>query len=207
MKKFWDLDGPVMRVLSVLGTLAVLNLFTVLLCLPIVTAGAGFTALHSTCFRLADGEDFSAVRHYWKAFRRDFRQATPAWLLLLAILAVIGGNLWIFLRHPDVAPKALKIVVCIFSLLLLIASAYLFPLLSHFSNPLALTLKNSAILGFCAFPKALLMLVLIASPLLLFYLLPAVLPMLLLYGISAPVFACVFLYRSTFRKLSQNRPA
>ena len=46
MKNFFQMDGPVMRAMSDLSTLVILNLVTMLCCLPVVTAGASLSAMH-----------------------------------------------------------------------------------------------------------------------------------------------------------------
>ena len=57
MKWFFDMDNPVMRTLSMLADVIVLNLLTLLCSLPIVTAGAAITALNDACIRLVRLED------------------------------------------------------------------------------------------------------------------------------------------------------
>ena len=44
MGKLFDLDSPLMRVLSKMADLMILNLLMIVLCLPIVTAGAALCA-------------------------------------------------------------------------------------------------------------------------------------------------------------------
>ena len=44
--KFFDLDSSLMQGLNKVADLMFLNLLTLLCCVPVVTAGASFTALH-----------------------------------------------------------------------------------------------------------------------------------------------------------------
>ena len=46
MGKLFNLDSPIMRVLGTLADMCVLNLITLIGCLPIITAGASITAMH-----------------------------------------------------------------------------------------------------------------------------------------------------------------
>ena len=57
MKWFFDMDNPVMRTLSMLADIVILNLLTLFCSLPIITAGAAVTALNDACIRLVRMED------------------------------------------------------------------------------------------------------------------------------------------------------
>ena len=46
MGRIFDMDSPVMRFLGRLADLMILNLVTLLCCLPVVTIGASLTAMH-----------------------------------------------------------------------------------------------------------------------------------------------------------------
>ena len=51
--KIFDIDSPLMNVLGKISDLVILNLITVVMCIPIVTAGASFTAMHYCCLKIA----------------------------------------------------------------------------------------------------------------------------------------------------------
>ena len=51
--KIFDIDSPLMQVLGKISDLVILNLITVVMCIPIVTAGASFTAMHYCCLKIA----------------------------------------------------------------------------------------------------------------------------------------------------------
>ena len=89
MKWFFNMDNPVMRTLSMLADIVILNLLTLLCSLPIVTAGAAFTALNDACIRLVRMEDGELGRDYFRAFKANFKNGTLAWLLFLVCAVLL----------------------------------------------------------------------------------------------------------------------
>lgn len=57
MSSFFNMDSPVMRFLSRLCDLMILNILCLICCIPIVTIGASITALYSVTLKMVKGED------------------------------------------------------------------------------------------------------------------------------------------------------
>lgn len=57
MGSFFNMDSPVMRFLSRLCDLMILNILCLICCIPIVTIGASITALYSVTLKMVKGED------------------------------------------------------------------------------------------------------------------------------------------------------
>ena len=98
MRNIFDLDSPILRALATAFDFAVLSLLTVLLCLPVVTAGAAVTALYRVVLSYLDhsNESLSALR-LLKEWTACLKRATLPWLgflamavLLLADIRIIG---------------------------------------------------------------------------------------------------------------------
>ena len=87
--KIFNYDGPLMTVLTQIFDLVVLNLITLVMCVPIVTAGASLTAMHYVLWHSVRQEGDSVWKMYWRSFRQNFRQATLIWLGVLAVIAVL----------------------------------------------------------------------------------------------------------------------
>ena len=62
MGKLFDLENPVMRGLSRLADMMILNLLTLLLCLPVFTAGSALTAMYYVELKWARKEEGYTVR-------------------------------------------------------------------------------------------------------------------------------------------------
>ena len=84
MKNMLDLDGPLVRALSDLNTLVILNILTALFCIPVITAGASVAAMHYVIMEMFENRGDGAAREFWKRFKENLRNATPVWLILLA---------------------------------------------------------------------------------------------------------------------------
>ena len=50
-------DGALARLLNTLGNLIVLNILTIICCVPVFTAGAAMTALYTMVMRMVRKED------------------------------------------------------------------------------------------------------------------------------------------------------
>ena len=89
MNWLFDMDKPLMRGLSVVTDLIILNILTFICCLPVFTAGAAFTALYTIVIRIIRNEDGSVVKDYFRAFRSNFKKATLLWLGFLALIVIL----------------------------------------------------------------------------------------------------------------------
>ena len=78
------MDSPVMRFLSRLCDLIILNLLCIVCCIPIITAGASITALFSVTLKMVKGEESYIAKGFFKGFKDNFKQATIIWLIVAA---------------------------------------------------------------------------------------------------------------------------
>lgn len=91
MKKT-NIDSPFYRTMGKIGDLLFANLLWLVCCLPIVTAGASTLGLFTVVNKMAAKEDYTVHTDFFKAFKRDFKQSTALWLvLLLAGFAALTG--------------------------------------------------------------------------------------------------------------------
>ena len=68
MGRIFDMDSPVMRFLGRLADLMILNLVTLLCCLPVVTIGASLTAMHYVLLKMVRNEESYIVRSFFKSY-------------------------------------------------------------------------------------------------------------------------------------------
>ena len=91
MKKT-NIDSPFYRTMGKIGDLLFANLLWLVCCLPIVTAGASTLGLFTVVNKMAAKEDYTVRTDFFKAFKRDFKQSTALWLvILLAGFAALTG--------------------------------------------------------------------------------------------------------------------
>ena len=90
MKKLFSHDSNIIQSLILMFNLMVLNIFWLLLCVPVITAGAATTAMYYTLYQYVTDGSESVIKPFFKTFIKDFKQSTVYWLIML----VIGFVLW-----------------------------------------------------------------------------------------------------------------
>jgi uncharacterized membrane protein YesL len=91
VESLFSADSPLMRGLTKLADLMILNLLFIATSLLVVTIGASLTALNFTAMRIGTGACVSVSDDYFRSFRRNFRQATLIWLIVVALAAVLAA--------------------------------------------------------------------------------------------------------------------
>jgi uncharacterized membrane protein YesL len=151
--KLFDWDGPLMEALSKLADIAICNVAFCLLCLPIFTIGAALTALYSSVQLLIDDMDDGLIlRHFFRAFKQNFKQSTLLWLLCLLAAAFLGCFYWAIGNLDGTLGRAYQVSFYLLVILFLMGFQYLFPLQARFSNTLRGTVKNAWLLSVSALP-------------------------------------------------------
>ena len=158
--KLFNLDSPVMVFLSKVANLMILNVLTIICCIPIFTAGAAITALYYVTIKMARGDDPYIIKGYFKSFKENFKQATIIWLIMLVILAIIAVDWRVTLvMMTGNSAKIMKTVLFIVSFLLLLTGLYIFPVLSRFDNTVKNTFRNAFLISFMNLPKSVLIVI------------------------------------------------
>ena len=93
--KLWDLDSPFMRFWGNAFDFFMIFVMTLVLCIPVITAGAAMTAGAYVAMKIMRKEAPALFPSYFKAFKDNFKQSTIMWLIQLVIIAVIGFD-WLF---------------------------------------------------------------------------------------------------------------
>lgn len=204
--KIFDLDSPVMRFLSRVCDLMVINIFGFLLCIPIVTAGASLTAMYTVELKWVRGEEGYLVKPFFRAFKSNFKQATGEWLIILAITLVFVGDFYIFNQNPDLFPQVFQLIIIMIAVVLLLIALWVFPLQCRFINTVKTTFRNAAIMAIANLPRTLGMAACWIVSLVLFVLslttqLMVIFPLIFLFCLSLPVFLCCKLFSTPFKRL------
>ena len=196
--------SPVQRFLNKMADLLILNIITMLMCLPIITAGAALTAMHYVLLKMVRGEEGYILKSFFRSFKREFRQATVLWILYVALAALMASNLVLVLqgsgRYPIWLPSSI-VVVAVLELMFMI---YTFAMLSRFDDTIYHTLLNAVTLTFAELPRSLEMAVITLVPLIAFLRVSILLPVLVLFGLSVPGYACAMIYDPVFRKIEKQ---
>lgn len=200
MGRIFSLDSPLFSFLSKVADLILLNILTLICCLPIVTVGASMTALHYVVLKMVRDEESYIVRSYFKSFKQNFKQATIIWLILLLVGAVLIGDIFILSFSTIRFSNWIRIALFTVIIIVLLATMHLFPVLSRFDNTIKNTFKNSFFMGILTLPKTILMLLCWVAPLVIAAFIVQATPIVFMLGISAPAYLCAKLYNKTFKR-------
>lgn len=200
MKGLFNYDGPVMSAMSRIADLIILNILTVLCCIPIITAGAALTALHYMTIKMVRKEDCYIVRGYFKSFKQNFRQATIIWLILLVAMFIIWGDFFILNSGIISLPKAFSVIIMAVGFLFMMMVIYTFPVLARFDNTIRNTLKNAFFMSILNLPRTLLVIVIYVLPFVILLTAPILMPIIFLGGLSIPVYLASYMFVKIFKK-------
>ena len=168
MEGIFSPESRFMRFMSRVGDLFLLNFLFWVTSIPIVTLGAAATALSTVVFRFDTEREEGTVKSYFRAFKREFKQATLLWLGILACIVFLCADLYIM----QILGGFFKYLNVLFGLLLVLAvfvATYAFPLLSQFADKNRVILVNALMLSVAYLPRTLVMVVLNLLPLLMAY--------------------------------------
>lgn len=206
----FDHDSSFMQALTHVGNMILLNIVFLLCSLPVVTLGASATAMYTVTLAMAENREQGFVlTAFFRAFARNWKQATVLWLILL----VFGAALALDWRAITVGPladnKLMTVLFFVGAFFYLPTLTFVFPVLAKFDNTVLRTLKNSMALGISKLPQAILMTALNILPLIILYFNQVLFfRMLILWIVIA--FAAIaqlnsYIFRRIFRKLLEKQ--
>lgn len=159
-------DSRIMQVFSRICDLVLLNFAFLLCCLPIFTVGAAVSALYTVSFRMMREEDSHVLRQFFRAFRDNFRSATP----VFAVLLIIAGPALVYFDRMFRLAGPLRwtsLVFLLIAMTALLTGSIALPWTSQFRNSTRQTLLNGLILSVTHLPRSLAVTVLWLLPLIL----------------------------------------
>ena len=168
MDKLFDLDSPIMQALTRIANMMILNVLVIVSSLPIITIGAAQTALYYATWKNQNNEGY-IWKDYWFAFRSNFKQATALWSIFLGA-GVIGFIVMLVHTYTRSQMSSIgMLLISAMSLLCMGACAWVFPLQSRFQNTVIVTLRNAIRCSIIALPRTIIMSVLNALPVILYF--------------------------------------
>lgn len=147
MGRMFDVDSPLMDVLNKITNLVVLNLCFLVSCIPVITIGAGLTALYSVNLKMIRSEESYVFKSYWKAWKENFAQSTKVWLMVLIIGGIFAADFRIIPLLPKGISTFFGIVVLAIFILFVITLLYVFPYMARFRDGIKASVKNAFIMS------------------------------------------------------------
>lgn len=133
-------DSPLMRVMMLITNLLCLNVLWLVCCLPVITAGAATTALYYVIFQYITKQDDGVVKPFFKAFKENFKNVTPVWVLHLMIGAALGAEAFYLTQGAQLWLRlAFGVLLVVYAGI----SAYLYPILARYNTTRKQAVFNS----------------------------------------------------------------
>ncbi|MCR4791988.1 MAG: DUF624 domain-containing protein [Lachnospiraceae bacterium] len=187
MSKIFDLDSPLMRILNKVADLMILNLATLLFCLPgifsgyvalqiymdenvinipsillfvvlSIPIGSALTGMHFVLLKMVRGDEAYIIKDFWKSFKLNFKQASVIWLMFEIAGLLLLIDYRIYMGS-DTFPKVMLVMTGVVAIIILIVYIYVFPVLSRFSNTIGNTLKNAFLMSILGLPRTVVMMI------------------------------------------------
>lgn len=202
--KFLQIDSPLMRFLGKVADVIIVNLLTILMCIPIITAGAAFTAMHYCCLKIVRGEESSIAKQYFHSFKDNFKQSTIIWFIMAIFITFFVFDFYFLYTNASNVGSyvfwGLVVVVIIFSLIF----SMVFPIQAKFANPIRKTLKFAFVFSFRHLFGSILTVIASLIPFAGMYFLFGIFPLFLSICFSGPALFAAWLYNKHFKKLEDK---
>ncbi len=136
------------RVCEKFGDLFLLNVFFTLTSLPVVTVGASFTAMYTITLKMVRNEDVPIKKGYFDAFKKNFKQSTQLWAVILVIIILMYKQFQVVLNNDSSKADFLVMALGLEMLVLSFVLPLLFPMIARYENTNLNMIKNSLIASF-----------------------------------------------------------
>lgn len=152
--RFFNLDGGLIRVLTKIVDIICLSILFCISCIPLFTIGTAYTALYYTVNKVIKNDRGYIFKEYVNAFKNNFKQTTPIWLLVMLLGVIVALDAWIVQNWGENGSKlgSFEIVFWIIGTALLIWALYVFAYMARFENTRKQSMKNAAIMAILHLP-------------------------------------------------------
>lgn len=168
-------DSWLIRFLTGVCDLLLLNLTLVLSCCTVVLSGAAVTALYSVTLKMVRGRDCDTIKDFFRALRENFLPSSFAAVLLLGDVTLLAILRSVLCADVLLMPPAVFVLLAIIAVFLTALLSYLFPLLARYENTFLSHLGNAALLSLANLPVTILITTVNLLPFLLGLFIPALL--------------------------------
>lgn len=199
MGKFFDLDSPLMRILSKIADIMWINILTLIFATPLILEQMFFLSpvifgdmefqisfviwawIFGLIFSIPLGPALTGMHfvllkivrdedsYITKTYFKSFKENFKQAVALQFIQFAVGGILLLDYLFMANNSAIYRYLILAISIILYLVSLYIFPLLSKFVNTVPGTLKNSVLVAVAALPKTVLMGLVSLLPILILY--------------------------------------
>ena len=175
MNNLFNYDGKFVTTANKAIDAFVLGFFWLICSVPVFTSGAASAAFYYAFHKSVCLGNGYPIREFFRGFKANFKQATVLWLILMFLALVLCMDLYI-LTADVLQIGLLQPFLIVTSFLIFAISAMwglcAFPYMSRFACTMKDVLKNSFIITLANMHWALLLLVLLAGAIAIFFTVP-----------------------------------
>lgn len=209
MNRLFSMDNKFFTFMGKVADLCLLNLVCLVCCIPIVTAGASLTALYYVTLKMVRNEESYIFRSFFKSFKQNFKQATIIHLIMIAAAVILYLDTNIVKVMGEPVSSIMSVIFAVFSLLYVMILLYLYPILAKFYNSVKNTFTNAVLMAIRHLPYTIIMLIISALPVLIFFI-PSIqaqmtlLFLFIMFGVAAVAYCNSYFFVKIFDKYIQE---
>ena len=168
-------------------------------CLPIITAGAAFSAMHRVVYLMVNGQEGYILNDFKKAFLENFKQSTLCWLVVMLMVFVLGGDyVAIYQVNPGGYSLTFQVIIWIATVIAAIGIVYIFPVVARYDDSVKNTFRSAYALGFYKLGRTFEMIFITVLPWALTAMFQYFSIFAFLIGFSLPAYLSAYIYRPVF---------
>lgn len=200
MSTIFSPEGKLSHILGILGDLIILNLLTILCCIPIVTIGAAVSALYQMTMRMIKKEDGAIAVSYFRVFRENLTHSTVIWMIGGSLSFLLGFEIWM-LRDSGIQNSGLyRILLFVIMLFIIMFTWFTLVTSAYFENTVRNTIKNGILFCIIHIFRSMLMFFVFLIPFLLPGLSMRMISIDILLGLSGPAFLTSIYFTDLFKQ-------
>lgn len=183
-------DGRLSRIMSMIFDILVIGLLWMLLCIPVITAGASTTAAYYTMSKVVRFQSGYIREEFMRSFRQNLKQSLLPSILMVIVFGILTVDIIYLWRSEGRIYSSLFIVMVGISFLMLALVIYLYPFMSRFTKDLAGLVKMSGFAAFRFLPVTIAVMIVLALLIIGIYLMPwfiVVAPGIYMYLLTYPM--------------------
>lgn len=153
-----------------------LSILWFLCSIPIITIGASTTALYYTMNKVIRNDRGYVAPEFFSSFRKNFKQSTIIWLILLALYLFLGYDYLIMKQAMSLGEETgyLYRAFLVFIVIVTLWGFYIFPYIARFENTIKETLRNTLFIAVTNFHWTVILAMLFLFAFVLIYMYPPV---------------------------------
>ncbi|MCD8218016.1 MAG: YesL family protein [Clostridiales bacterium] len=158
VSSFFSYDGDFYYYTGKIFDVIMLGVLWLVGCIPVITIGASFTALHAAMYHSVKQDRGSFGKEFWKAYRSNMKASIPIWLILFGVVFVLLLNMGILYNKMNTQIGWFFIILyLVVAIIFILAGCYVFPALSRFDMPTGWLYKLAFVMVFRHLPYTLTM--------------------------------------------------